>query len=97
MGIFMASSPRDHDGHTLLQLDGNPVDKGLSGAPILDLETQRVVGIVTAFQRDLEASVPQAVIDYFTLVLASSIYPEGFPQKFKLVYVPESKQLVLEY
>jgi restriction system protein len=52
---------------------------------------------IDTFQRELQAGLPQAVVDYFTMVLASSIYPEAFPQKVKLAYVPESKQLVVEY
>ena len=31
------------------------------------------------------------------MVLASSSYPDGFPQHAKIAYVPESKQLVIEY
>jgi integrase len=31
------------------------------------------------------------------MVLERSEYPEGFPQQFPLAYVPESKELVLEY
>jgi len=49
------------------------------------------------FQRELSASSPAAIVDYFTMVLASSNYPDGFPQHAKLAYVPESKQLVIEY
>jgi restriction system protein len=30
-------------------------------------------------------------------VLEASSYPDGFPQKFKLAYVPESRQAVVEY
>ncbi len=52
---------------------------------------------IDAFQQDLQAGLPQAVIDYFAMVLASSVYPDDFPQKVKLAYIPESKQLVVEY
>ena len=52
---------------------------------------------VDTFQRELSAGSPAAIVDYFTMVLASSHYPEGFPQYAKLAYVPESKQLVIEY
>ena len=31
------------------------------------------------------------------MVLERSEYPEGFPQNFRLAYVPESKELVIEY
>jgi len=40
---------------------------------------------------------PASIVSYFTLVLESSVYPEGFPEQRKLAYVPESRQLVVEY
>lgn len=46
---------------------------------------------------DLSKGEPEAIINYFTLVLESSVYPEDFPQHARLAYVPESKQLVIEY
>jgi restriction system protein len=52
---------------------------------------------IDTFQRELSARSPAAIVDYFTMVLASSNYPDGFPQHTKLAYVPESKQLVIEY
>lgn len=52
---------------------------------------------IERFQRDLSANSPFAVVDYFTMVLAASSYPSGFPQQAKLAYIPESKQLVVEY
>lgn len=61
---------------------------------------QRVVtqnAEIDNFQRELSAGSPAAIVDYFTMVLASSNYPNGFPQHAKLAYVPESKQLVIEY
>jgi restriction system protein len=52
---------------------------------------------VDAFQQDFNKGDPEAVISYFELVLQASSYPEGFPQAFKLAYVPESRQAVVEY
>src|SRR5947207_5624427 len=49
------------------------------------------------FQRELSAGSPAAIVEYSTMVLASSDYPDNFPQHAKLAYVPESKQLVVEY
>ncbi|MBI4002862.1 MAG: restriction endonuclease [Nitrospira defluvii] len=40
---------------------------------------------------------PDAIVTYNTMVLERSNYPEGFPQQFRLAYVPESKELVIEY
>ncbi len=65
------------------------------------LEEQQRVAVqhaeIDSFQRDWLAGSPQAVVEYFTMVLASSAYPDSFPQQAKLAYVPESKQLVVEY
>lgn len=40
---------------------------------------------------------PSVIITYNTMVLERSEYPEGFPQKFRLAYAAESKQLVIDY
>ncbi|GER91621.1 restriction endonuclease [Dictyobacter vulcani] len=52
---------------------------------------------IDTLQHEIQSGVPQAVIAYFSMILNSSIYPEDFPQDIKLAYVPESKQLVIEY
>jgi len=52
---------------------------------------------VEAFKADFQAGKQQAVTQYFALVLEASRYPDGFPQRFRLAYVPESRQLVVEY
>jgi restriction system protein len=52
---------------------------------------------IDEFKRSVKAGEPNAVVSYFSLVLESSVYPDGFPQHAKLAYVPESKQLVIEY
>lgn len=52
---------------------------------------------VDRFQSTFLAGDADAVTAYFRLVLESSNYPEGFSQKMKLAYVPESKQIVVEY
>ncbi len=52
---------------------------------------------IDTFQRELSTGSPANIVDYFTMVLASSNYPDAFPQHAKLAYVPESKQLVIEY
>ncbi|MBV9867173.1 MAG: restriction endonuclease [Abitibacteriaceae bacterium] len=49
------------------------------------------------FKEDFVTGLPDAVIAYFKLVLDASNYPEGFPQDSKVAYIPESKQLVVEY
>lgn len=52
---------------------------------------------VAAFRAAFEAGEPRAVVQYFALVLGRSHYPEGFPQTYRLAYIPESRQLVVQY
>ncbi len=44
---------------SMLQMDARPILKGMSGAPVLDLDTQRVVGIVSEF-------MPNAPLEWAT-------------------------------
>lgn len=44
-----------------------------------------------------EGGDPEAVVEYFSLVLDVSSYPEDFPKRHRMAFVPESKQLVVEY
>jgi restriction system protein len=52
---------------------------------------------IDAFRARFEAGDPEAVVEYFSLVLDASEYPEGFPKNHRIALVPESKQLVVEY
>ena len=52
---------------------------------------------VEEFKAAFEVGEPHAVVEYFALVLERSHYPEGFPQGFRLAYIPESRQLVIQY
>ena len=52
---------------------------------------------VAAFKAAFETGEPRAVVQYFALVLERSHYPEGFPRPFWLAYIPESRQLVIQY
>jgi restriction system protein len=51
---------------------------------------------VAAFELNFEAGDPNAVGQYFSLVLDGSDYPHTFPRKRRVAYVPDSKQLVVE-
>ncbi len=46
---------------------------------------------------EFEAGDPEAVVSYFDFVLRASPYPESFTRRFRLAYVPESRQLVVEF
>lgn len=52
---------------------------------------------IKLLEEGLKIGKPEAVASYFILVLENSNYPEDFPQQAKIAYVPESKQLVIEY
>jgi len=52
---------------------------------------------IDEFKRDFHVGKPAAVVQYFALVLEASRYPEGFPQRFRFAFVPESRQFVVEY
>lgn len=52
---------------------------------------------IDAFEADYRRGDPDAIVAYCSMVLAASRYPEEFPRGFKLAYVPESRQLVVEY
>jgi restriction system protein len=52
---------------------------------------------IDGFKARFDASDPAAVVEYFSLVLDTSRYPEDFPKKYRMAFVPESKQLVVEY
>jgi restriction system protein len=40
---------------------------------------------------------PDAVVAYFSVVLEQSIYPDGFPQEFRVAYDNLAKQLAVDY
>jgi restriction system protein len=52
---------------------------------------------IDEFRHRLDEGNPEAVVDYFGMVLDASSYPDSFPEGHKLAFVPESKQLVLEH
>nr|MDT0657508.1 restriction endonuclease [Micromonospora sp. DSM 115978] len=52
---------------------------------------------IDRFGAALAAAEPNAVVEYFGLVLGNSVYPDNFPQRYRLAYVPESRQIVVEY
>lgn len=52
---------------------------------------------IETLKASYRAGETDAVTAYFRFVLETRLYPAGFPQRVKLAYVPESKQLVVEY
>lgn len=52
---------------------------------------------IDRFAAAVSRGEPDAVVEYFGLVLGNSVYPADFPQQYRLAYVPESRQIVVEY
>lgn len=52
---------------------------------------------VQEFRDTYKGGDVQSIIAYTAQVLERSEYPEGFPQQFRIAFIPDSKELVLEY
>ncbi|HUZ25728.1 MAG TPA: restriction endonuclease [Streptosporangiaceae bacterium] len=59
--------------------------------------TERQHAEIDAFEADYLRGDLDAIVSYCSMVLEASRYPEEFPQAFQLAYVPDSRQLVVEY
>jgi restriction system protein len=68
-----------------------------AAADAANAETQKQHSEIDAFKADYRLGVQDAVAAYCSMILEASQYPKGFPQQFKLAYVPESRQVVVEY
>jgi len=60
-------------------------------------EYEEAVADVDRFGSAVACGKPDAIAEYFGLVLNASRYPEGIPRAHRLAYVPESRQLVVEF
>ncbi|WIV19401.1 restriction endonuclease [Paenibacillus polygoni] len=52
---------------------------------------------IDAFEESYRNGEREAIIDYNAMVLERSEYPAGFPQIFRLAYISDSKELVIDY
>jgi restriction system protein len=52
---------------------------------------------VDQFERDFRAGDPEAVAQFCTLALDSSVYPDGFAHRTRVLYRPEPKEVVVEF
>lgn len=52
---------------------------------------------VDQLERDFLAREPEAVAELCTLVLDSSLYPEGFAHRTRVLYRPEPREVAVEY
>jgi len=62
-----------------------------------DTKAQQRNAEVDELEKNYKSGNPEAVVAYCTMVLERSSYPEGFPQEFRVAYVPESRQVVVDY
>jgi restriction system protein len=51
---------------------------------------------VDSFRLEVERRHPEAVVAYFDMILQRSNYPPTFPRHYRLAFVPQSRQLVVE-
>ena len=52
---------------------------------------------VDAFERDFLEREPEAAAEFCTLVLDSSVYPEGFAHRTRALYRPDPREVAVEY
>ncbi len=52
---------------------------------------------IDQFENAYKAGEPKAIVAYCSLVLEQSKYPDDFPQEFRVAYLPEPKELVVDY
>jgi restriction system protein len=52
---------------------------------------------VDRFAAAVADAEPASVVEYFAMVLGNSVYPDDFPQHFRLAYLPHQKHLLIEY
>ncbi|MGK5681087.1 restriction endonuclease [Actinoplanes sp. URMC 104] len=52
---------------------------------------------VDRFARAVADADPASVVEYFAMVLGNSVYPDNFPQHFRLAYLPKQRHLLIEY
>lgn len=60
-------------------------------------ETQQHNQAVDELETAYKNGDVSALLTYNAMVLERSEYPEGFPQNFHLAYVPDAKEMVIEY
>lgn len=63
----------------------------------LQAEADRHNAEILSLRDAYKASEAEGVISYFEAVFQRSEYPDSFPQEHNIAFVPESKQLVVDY
>jgi restriction system protein len=52
---------------------------------------------VDRFAAAVAGADPASVVEYFAMVLGNSVYPDDFPQHYRLAFLPQTRQLLVEY
>jgi restriction system protein len=52
---------------------------------------------IDSLEAEYRKGDPPAIVEYYGLVLGRARYPQDFPEHQRVAFVPESKQLVVEY
>jgi restriction system protein len=52
---------------------------------------------VDQLEHDFRAGEPEAVAEFCTIVLGSSVYPDGFTHRTRVLYRPDPREVVVEY
>ncbi|AGZ39533.1 restriction endonuclease [Actinoplanes friuliensis] len=52
---------------------------------------------VDRFAAAVAGADPSSVVEYFAMVLGNSVYPDDFPQHFRLAFLPKQGSLLVEY
>ncbi|WP_067496596.1 restriction endonuclease [Actinoplanes sp. TFC3] len=52
---------------------------------------------VDRFAAAVAGADPSSVVEYFAMVLGNSVYPDDFPQHFRLAFLPKQQHLLIEY
>jgi restriction system protein len=60
-------------------------------------EIERINKEVDEREESYKEGKEDSIIAYCSMILECSVYPEGFPQEYRVAYVPESRQLVVDY
>ncbi|HTX55297.1 MAG TPA: restriction endonuclease [Candidatus Baltobacteraceae bacterium] len=68
-----------------------------AAAAQLKEEAKKQHELIDAFEANYRSGELNAVESYCDMVLEASAYPDGFPQRFKFRYVPESRLAIVEY
>lgn len=52
---------------------------------------------VDRFAAAVAGADPASVVEYFAMVLGNSVYPDDFPQHYRLAFLPKTRHLLVEY